>query len=102
MSRLEDELRHTLSRREPPAGFTERVMSRIPPARNRWSYSRIAAAAALLVSILGGSIYQYQRTERMREEGERAKAELVFALEVASTKLQETRIKLVKNSQDEL
>jgi hypothetical protein len=104
MSRLEDDLRHTLARCEPPAGFTERVMSRLSPARNRrWSHSRFAAAAAaVLVSILGGGAYQYQRTEKMRQEGERAKAELVFALEVASVKLQETRTKVVKSSQGEL
>ena len=103
MSRLEDDLRSTLARREPPPGFADRVMARVAPARKRaWSHSWMAAAAAVLISILGGSTYQYQRTERMRQEGEQAKAELVFALGLASEKLQHTKAKVLKNSEGRL
>ncbi len=104
MSRIEDELRIELARREPPAGFADRVMARVPPARRRvWrEHSWMAAAAAVLVSILGGSAYEYQRTQKMRQQGEMARAELVFALELASEKLQQTRAKVLKNSEGRL
>lgn len=103
MSRLEDELRSTFARREPPDGFADRVMAAVPRARKRvWAHSWMAAAAAALISILGAGAYEYQRTERMRKEGERAKAELVFALELASAKLQHTKARVLKNSEGRL
>src|SRR5262245_37143099 len=100
MSPFDDELKSglksVLKRREPPAGFAERVMSRLPAApKRRWSHSWMATAAAALISILGVGAYEYQRSERVRQQGERAKAELVFALELASEKLQHTRAKVL-------
>jgi hypothetical protein len=107
MSPLDDEmksgLKSALKRREPPPGFTERVISRLPAApHRRWAHSWMAAAAAALIAILGLGAYEYQRSERVRREGERAKAELVFALEIASEKLQHTRAKVLKNSEGQL
>ena len=107
MSSLDDELKSglesVLKRREPPPGFAERVMSRVPVASHRrWAQSWMAAAAAALIAVLGAGTYEYQRSERTRQEGERAKAQLVFALEVASEKLQHTRAKVLKNSEGQL
>ena len=51
---IERELKETLRRTEPPAGFAERVVRRLgePPARS-WK-PRALAAAALLAFALGG------------------------------------------------
>ncbi len=105
MHRIEDELKAALARREPPAGFADRVMERILAGRPRRSsipHSWMAAAAALLIAMLGGGAYEYQRAERIRLQGERAKAELVFALELASQKLHTAKSKVLKVSQDRI
>jgi hypothetical protein len=112
MNPIENELKAALARREPPDGFARRVMARVPPPRkpsrlHSWSHSRLhlgrlAAAAAIVVAILGGVLHQQHRSEQTRIEGERARAELVFALEVASEKLQHAKAKVLKNSEDQL
>ena len=103
MSPLENELKSAMERREPPEGFADRVMARIPPRKRRaWSHSWFAAAAAALIAIAGPAAYEHQKAERLRREGERAKAELVMALEIASEKLQHTRAKVLKNSEDRI
>ena len=103
MTPLENELKSTFERRQPPAGFADRVMARVPPSRKRgWSHSWLAAAAAAMIAVLGGGAYEYQKAERIRREGERARAELVFALEVASEKLQHTKAKVLKNYEDRI
>lgn len=65
MNHLDDELRVALRRKEPPAGFAERVLDRLPatppgvvqfPSRRRrapW----MAVAAAALVAIAAGSVW---------------------------------------------
>jgi hypothetical protein len=103
MTPFDRELKSALARREPPAGFTDRVMARVPQrSKRRWSHSWMAAAAAGLIALIGGGAYEFQRTNQVRVEGERAKAELVFALEVASQKLQHTKAKVLKNSEERL
>ena len=97
MHGIENELKSALARREPPDGFADRVMDRVPQRRRRpltsgWR----AAAAAVIVAMLGGGGYEYQKAERLRREGERARAELVFALELASVSLQTTKAKVLK------
>jgi hypothetical protein len=105
MNRLEDELRTALLRRDPPEGFTDRVMAKVPGRRrpwSSWSHSWMAAAAAMLIAMLGGGAYEYQRVQRIRQEGEQAKAQLVIALEIASEKLQSTKAKVLKVSKDQI
>jgi len=88
MSRLEDELRQALRRREPPAGFAERVLARArqrqthyPPLFHwRW----LAAAAALVV--LAAGLYFFEERRR-RLEGERAKQQVMLALHLTGSKL---------------
>lgn len=99
MNRLEDELRSALRRRNAPAGFADRVVAGIPSPSRGWRHSWMAVAAAGLIAILGGGgVYEYRRSERVRLEGERAKAELVFALELTAQKLQHTKAKVLKVS----
>jgi hypothetical protein len=103
MHGFENDLKSALARRQPPEGFADRVMARIsPPRQSRWTQSWMAAAAAFALAVLGGGVYEYQKAERLRHQGERARAELVFALEVASEKLHNTRVKIVQVAEDRL
>ena len=82
---LDDELKLALRRKEPPAGFTDRVLAAIerpaavPVRRSRW---RAAAAAALLVALAGGGeAYRIVR----------AKQQMLTALHITSAKLRDAR-----------
>jgi hypothetical protein len=96
---LETELKRALSRKEPPAGFAERVMARIPVERNGrrlpvWGrHWRAIAATLLLTGVLGGWA---AHTVSERREGERAREELLLALRIASAKLQTAQNLVVK------
>ena len=103
MHGFEDELKSALARREPPAGFASRVMDRLPAKRRPHFYARWhAIAAAIAVAMLGGGAYEYQRADKLRREGERARSELVFALELTSARLQATKAKVLKVSGDRI
>jgi hypothetical protein len=120
MKPLEDELRNALKRREPPPGFTGRVMARVEqlaeerlraaakPAPSRapgtlwaprtWfgrrvsvSFGAVAAVAAVLLLAVGLSLWQQHRIEQERREGEAARAQLIEALRVTSAKLNHVR-----------
>jgi hypothetical protein len=62
----------------------------------------MSVAAAGLIALVGGGTFEYHRASQIRAEGERARAELVFALEVASQKLQHTKTKVLKSSEERL
>lgn len=101
MNRFDEELRSALTRREPPEGFTDRLMTRIPdghPRRSGFPRSWMPAAAAVLIAVLGAGSWEYSRAREQRLEGERAKAELIYALQVTSTTLQATRAKLLRQT----
>ena len=106
MSRLDDELRWALRRREPSPDFAERVVARIAlqnatpqPARSRWwrallplqlgrwnmRWAVVGALACLLAATIG--VHQYRVNQRTRAEGEVAKAQVMLALQIASAKL---------------
>jgi len=100
MRPLDDELRSALKRREPPAGFAERVMARLAgqPGRVRrggWAQAIgslfrmpklrwVAVGAAVCLLLVVGAV-RYQRRERA--QGELAKEQLKQALHIASSKL---------------
>jgi hypothetical protein len=100
MSHFEDDLRDALRRREPPGGFVDRVMARVPQKRRSWwslpSLRWVPALAMLLVVLVVAGTVQQRRAERERQEGERAKQELMFALEVTSKQLEATKEKLLR------
>ena len=89
MSHFEDQLKAALHRKEPPADFAERVLAAATPrpaqvrrpAPKRWLP---AAIAACLIAGVGGWQYQQYLSE---QQGERAKEQLLVALEIASDKL---------------
>jgi hypothetical protein len=85
---MDNELKAALRRKEPPPGFTERVLAAIdrddptaarPPRRGHW---RAVAAAALLVIGLGGG-------EAVRIA--RAKQQMLTALHITGAKLHDAR-----------
>jgi hypothetical protein len=90
MNDLEVQLREALRRKEPPEGFADRVMDRIPSGRPRagWRRNWMAIAAAACLAVVGGTGYEQHRRYA---EGERAKQELIYALTVASGSLQMTK-----------
>lgn len=110
MSRLDDELKTALQRREVSPAFTERVMARIaelpPPAvpfRQRFRQwfqfptMRLVAAGLAACLVIGLSIgvpryLEYQR--KVREEGELARAQVMFAFQIASSKLSKAKRKI--------
>ena len=109
MTRVEDELKNALRRREPPQGFTHRVLARaaeigsrqadhawrelwlkifdqpLAPANLlRWATVTVLAAGL----VVGGVHYRNVQVQRERAQGEAAKARLLLALRIAGSKLQ--------------
>jgi hypothetical protein len=97
--KLENALRKAFERQEPPDGFADRVIARLPdglPKKNRsapaWRREWLAIAASACMGVIGiGAWQQHQR----EVQGEKAKQELIYALTVASESLQMTK-QLVK------
>lgn len=95
---LEKDLERLLRRERPPAGFAARVMQRIdsegddrrgrlaPTMRNGWWR---ALAAALLLAIVGGGWIAHHEQEQ--REGERARAQVLLALQITSAKMHAAR-----------
>jgi hypothetical protein len=117
MKPLEEELSNALQRREPPPGFTARVMARVeqvadarapgkPEAvrgRGWWNwfgrrvsvnFGVVAAAAAMLLLAASLMVWQQRRMAQERREGEEARAELMEALRVTTSKLNHVRSKV--------
>jgi hypothetical protein len=89
---LDHELRRALSRKDPPAGFDDRVLARITaretarvPARGRrWTRASLPLAASLLLAF-GGIYYTQEQQRQAREaQAEQAARQVVLALQVAS------------------
>lgn len=98
---LDNELKKVFERQEPPLGFANRVMARIPAAavshsgnpasyrgRTRVAPRWLAAAAAACIAVIGTGAWEQHRRQ---VEGEQAKRELMYALTVASESLQTTK-----------
>lgn len=86
MNELEQRLRSVLARRDPPPGFTERVMSRIRDAGPRPSRGKPwLAAAAIVAMVAGGALVDAEINRRVR--GERARQEVLMALRVTGSAL---------------
>jgi hypothetical protein len=105
----EDDLRAALKRKDPGAGFTQRVMARISqkevnqkdtahqdsPASSRrpgwWPLLRIRPAMAGVLAVLllmVGSWFGYRQYQSVQQaRGERAEQQAVLALRITSAKL---------------
>jgi hypothetical protein len=108
MSYLEDDLRMALRRAEPPEDFTDRVLARLSSlaAEPAW-WERLAVllrpprvqwvALSVIVSIMiPAAGVEYRRQKQYRAEGEAAKAQLVFAVRVAGSKLHHVQKKVME------
>ena len=84
---LDHDLERLLHRQSPPEGFRDRVLARVGSQRSdRRSRWRAAAASVTFVALIAGYAAQ-QVADRRREEGERARDEVVLALRIASEKV---------------
>ena len=90
MSRLDDELKVAMRREEPPPGFAGRVLARTARRRTARPWWVVAIAAAVLLA--AGLEFEHER--RLRAEGERAKAEVMLALQITGSKLQFVKEKI--------
>ncbi len=105
---LEDELKSALKRREPPPGFIGRVVARAGTAPGRSSRSwrdrlgplfpmrrlQWAAVCATVTVLVVSAGTEYRR----RQQGERAKEEVVFALRMAGSRLSFAQRKVLEVS----
>jgi hypothetical protein len=107
MSRLEEELRNALQRKEAPPGFADRLAARIgatqPPShRRKWAaVFRLPNLAWVAVGVvtcltLTLGIAQYRSYQRTRAEGELAKTQLMLALKIAGKKLNLAQKKILE------
>jgi hypothetical protein len=97
-------LKEALRRVEPPAGFAERTLARIPPQSQGWMPRvvalfrmpalRWATVGAVIVCLLIAGWVQQEHARRVRAEGEIAKAQLIEALRITSVKLNTARRKV--------
>ena len=91
----DDDLRAALGRKEPSVDFTTRVMERISrpqstvkPSVFAWWRPRWVMAGALAVCLLLiAGLVQYHRHEQRQMEAKKAREQAVFALRIASEKL---------------
>src|SRR5262245_41809801 len=99
MSQFERDLRETLKRREPPAGFAGKVLARSreieerKEQRSAWKWSwRWLTATATLVIVVGGILGYREHSRQL--QAEKSKEELMFALRLTGTKLRLVQQKL--------
>ena len=105
MTHIDDELRTTLRRVDPPHGFADRVRARVKPNEpsaatpqlSRLTLSLRLAMAATLVVAAGGGVWY--RQELRRTQGEEAKRQVLLSLNIAGSKLRALEMK-VNHSQE--
>lgn len=103
---LDHELRESLATRSAPLGFTRRVMARID-AREKSSVARITlwrrifAAAVVVATCLALVIgNRYERLREQRIEGEHARDQVILALRITHSTLEEVRLKVEQKGKD--
>jgi hypothetical protein len=100
---LEHLLRQGLRPRQTPAGFTARVMARLPSPvpssqkkRTFWMPMTRWAMAAVLLGVAGGSYWQHEQNERIA--GERARNQLILALRMSAATLNDVQHKVLRST----
>lgn len=102
---IEDLLRHGLTPRQTPAGFSARVMARLPETSQVDSFHRKRtfrlsamrwAAATVLLGVAGGSYWDHEQKERIA--GERARDQLILALRISAATLNDVQHKVMRSS----
>jgi Flp pilus assembly protein TadB len=101
MNDFEDQLREALQRREPPAGFAERVIARVPQRRATvWTmhWRSMAAIAALLVVTFSAGLFEWHRQVERAERAEAANRQLMYALRLMARKIERVQNRLENSS----
>jgi hypothetical protein len=98
-------LKQELQLREVPAGFSERVMARLPRSsssgtghKRLWPALHWAAAALLLLALASGSFWKHKQEERIA--GEQARNQLMTALRMAGSTLHDVRHKIAEQHKE--
>lgn len=99
---LEQELRRALNRKDPAAGFDDRVLARVAarervPMRvptRRWPRAALSLAASLAIAFGGTYYMQERRAREARALTEQRARQVVLALQVASETISAARAKV--------
>ncbi len=110
MDPLEKQLKRALERKEPSAGFAERVLARVrekpraaEPAPAGWrgfpflwrpAWHAALAGGLAVVMLFGAGLAYRRRQERRRAE--EARAQLITALQITSAELNRVRLILME------
>lgn len=103
---LERELRESLATRSAPLGFTRRVMERVEvreksTAARLTNWRRIFAVAVAVATCLALIIgNHYERLRQQQIEGEHARDQVILALRITHSTLEEVRVKVEQKGQD--
>lgn len=90
LNRIEDQLRDSLRRVEPPAGLEQRILARVESRRNQ-GRRRWLAAAASVVFVLGGAYGVHYRQQKIEErQVEVVRQQFTFALQITAKHLSKT------------
>jgi anti-sigma-K factor RskA len=93
---FEKELRQGLVLRNAPDGFADKVLSRIPEHKQmqpiRWPVWRWATAAVVVLAVLLGVRFEWERQQKIA--GEHAREQVLLALRITSTTLQAVNLKI--------
>jgi hypothetical protein len=99
MKPLDDELRNVLRRKEPSAGFAERVMARLETTpRSMTLVHRVSAlfarpmlrwalVATVVCVVVVASIFRYQHQQQTRAQAERASQQAILALRITNEEI---------------
>ena len=99
MKPLDDELRNVLRRKEPPAGFAERVMAHLETTPRRMTLGlrvsaffarpmlRWAVVATMVCVVAIAGIVRYQHKQQVRAQAERASQQAILALRITNEEI---------------
>jgi hypothetical protein len=101
---VEKALRQALRHVDPPAGFADRVIQRaskgtVRPGIGGGSWFRWATAAALVIVVSGGLWYRAE--EHRRAEGEEARRQVLFSLQITGSKLRAVQMKINRQGESQ-
>ena len=91
MNHFEDELRQVLQRKQPPAGFAEKVIAKQAKPKTAWRWLAIGLAASLACA----GTFEFHRYQ----QGMHAKQQLMLAIEITSNKMSAAQQKVVELNQ---
>lgn len=100
MAELEDDLRQLLARREAPAGFTEKVMARLPRRRRGPLLARWAVAGSLAASLVAGGYFWSEQRRHEQARAMQARDELELSLQITSAKIDKARRLVLQTIQE--